>query len=117
MPRKKPGSTTSLESTNARFALACRTLVQEGNAESLREIADALNMSPSNLNPILYGKRNVTVDIIVRFCARYFVNPAYLFPPWQKQMFLRGGREKLIRIKRIEIEQAKKELRYLEAIQ
>lgn len=102
--------------TNARFGTVCRALVSDGTASSLKEIADTLNMSRSNLHPVVNGGRNVTVDMIVRLCARYFVNPAYLFPPWEKKMFLTGGREKLLRLKRIEIEQAKKELRYLENI-
>lgn len=116
MPRRKPDKESVLANTNARFANVCRVLVAEGMANSQNEIAKRLDMSRSNLHPVVAGTRNVTTEIIIKLCAHYFVNPAYLFPPWEKKMFLTGGREKLLRLKRIEIEQAKKELRYLENI-
>lgn len=114
MPRKKPGAQPTLDLVNARFATACRALVTDGRVPTFLELAASLDLDNANLHRMINGRRNVTLDVLVRLCAIYMINPAYLFPPYTKQMTLKGGKDKLIRIKMIEIEQAKKELQFLQ---
>lgn len=105
-----------MQAVNARFNMVLENVIREGRAENITEVAKVCNMALSNVSRIRAGEGNVTVDMLVRFLAFYEVNPAYVMPPWSRQMYLKGGREKLLKVKRIELEQAKKELKYLQEL-
>lgn len=101
---------------NDRFRQACAEIVTRGLAKNDAEIAKAVNLPKPNLSAILNSKpnRNATVQILSALCMAYGVNPAFLLPPWSREVFIRSNKRDMVRRKRLEIEQAKRELRILE---
>jgi hypothetical protein len=60
--------------------IACLELLREREViKSVRQFAITLDFHPQNLNDILKGKRDVTIDLIKCAVEAYHFNPVYIF--------------------------------------
>ncbi len=61
-----------------RFVECHDFLKKSGKIKSSRQFALALGCMPQNLNEILKGRRDVTVELLQKAVAIYQINPAYI---------------------------------------
>lgn len=66
-------------SVTLRFIQVYRFLRESNLVKSGNKFALSLETSPSQLNEIMHGRRNVTVEIIKNLIKKFNVNPFYLF--------------------------------------
>ncbi|MBK9735698.1 MAG: LexA family transcriptional regulator [Saprospiraceae bacterium] len=62
-----------------RFIICIEKLKEKNEIKSARQFALAVDYHPQNLNDILKGKRDVTIDLIKNACEIFRINPLYIF--------------------------------------
>lgn len=70
-----------------RFVLCLENLKERNEVKSARQFAIAVDYHPQNLNDIIKGKRDVTIDLIKNATEIFKINPVYIFTG-QGSMFL-----------------------------
>lgn len=87
MPVYNNRQITQLQKLNTRFSEAGNFLIRSGKVSSWKEMAAEMGVHAGNLADITNGKRNVPIDYLIAICRVYKVNPGFLLPPWEKEMF------------------------------
>ncbi len=62
-----------------RFVSCIEKLKEQNEIKSIRQFALAVDYHPQNLNDIIRGKRDVTIDLIKNAVEVYKINPQYIF--------------------------------------
>ncbi|MBC8047005.1 MAG: hypothetical protein H7Y00_09440 [Fimbriimonadaceae bacterium] len=98
-----------------RFLAVMEHLIDTGKVNTEQEFAESLNVIPQHVSQMKNQKRFITIQMLYLLCMKYAINPGYLLPPFSKNMFIKDNNKTLIKQKRIQIEQLKKEIHILEA--
>lgn len=62
-----------------RFITCVEKLKERHEIKSIRQFALNVEYHPQNLNDIIKGKRDVTIELIKNACETYRINPVYIF--------------------------------------
>lgn len=62
-----------------RFVSCLEKLKDRNEIKSIRQFALAVDYHPQNLNDIMKGKRDVTIELIKNSAEIYKINPQYIF--------------------------------------
>jgi hypothetical protein len=62
-----------------RFITCVEKLKERHEIKSIRQFALNVDYHPQNLNDIIKGKRDVTIELIKNACETYRINPVYIF--------------------------------------
>lgn len=113
MPTYNDRKLEQLAIVNKKFARACNAIIDAGGASNISQIAEMISYPQNVLSDVMNGKRNVTIDQMISICRIYKVNPAFLLPPWSKDIFVKASNRKLIKQKKAEIAQLNQEIQLL----
>lgn len=85
---------------NKKFARACNAIIDASGASTISQIAEMISYQQNVMSDVMNGKRNVTIDQLISLCRIYKVNPAFLLPPWTKEIFIKAYNRELIKQKK-----------------
>lgn len=62
-----------------RYIHCIEKLKERNEIKSLRQFAISVDYHPQNMNDIMKGKRDVTIDLLKNTIEVYQINPSYIF--------------------------------------
>lgn len=114
---KKPDRTKQIgERIRERFLMVMDDILKNDKARTIGEFCEVIKCNQQQITHMRAGTRYATPEMIYNLCLYYNVNSNFLFPPFNKAMYLGKPNEKVIREKEIELQRTKNEIRHLKEV-